>query len=172
MTANVQTLMRYTDPSGVSGTGPIGTVVEFESGLVAFHWDTDTPSVTVYTDIRHVLKLHGHAGASRLVPAASSRLEGAYQKVMRYLLNEYTRPVTVGPHPDHMDRLRLTFQDEPDWRMYVALMDGSTYSATHTEVNSEVCHRWISPDGDLWLEYFTPLADDNDPLAVFDREDR
>lgn len=172
MSANIQTLMRYEDPSGISGVGPIGTVVEFESGLVAFHWDTDTPSVTVYTDIRHVLKLHGHAGASRLVPAEASRLEQAYQMVMRFLLNEYTRPITVGPHPDHFDRLRLCFMDEPDWRYWVALLDGSTYAATHHEVAGEMLHRWVDPTGSLWLEYSTPLADDNDPLAIFDREDR
>ena len=171
MTANVQTLMRHRDPSGVSGTGPIGTVVEFDSGLVAFHWDTDTPSVTIYTDIRHVLKLHGHEGASILVPIEASRLERAYQLVMRFLLNEYTRPITVGPHPDHADRLRLTFLDEPDWRYYVALLDGSTYAATHEEVNGETRHRWVDPTGSLWLEYSTPLAAE-DPLTTFDREDR
>lgn len=172
MTATVSTLMRHADPSGVSGTGPIGTVVEFGSGLTAFHWDTDTPSVTVYTDVRHVLQLHGHQGASTLV-AFETRLERAYKRVVPHLLSDLRIPVTCAPHPDHLDRLRLTFKSEPIWRFWIALLDGSTDAASHEEQNGELRHRWISPDGDLFLEWFeSPARATETDLQIFDREDR
>ena len=155
MTAIVSTLMRHRDVSGVSGEGPIGTVVEFGSGLTAFHWDTDTPSVTVYTDVRHVLQLHGHQGASTLV-ASETRLEKAYRLVVPYLRGDDW--ITCGPHPDHPDRLRVTFPDEPTWLFWIALLEGSSYAATHEEVAGEMRHTWITPDGNVWLIYHTPLG--------------
>lgn len=185
MTATVSTLMRHHDVSGVSGEGPIGTVVEFESGLTAFHWDTDTPSVTVYTDVRHVLQLHGHGGASTLI-AAETRLEQAYRTVMPFLLAGGWSPLTCAPHPDHPDRLRTTFEDESTWRYWVALLDGSTHAASHEEVDGEMRHTWVHPDGNVWLVYHTPIPgrlvaserfvvpmdDDEDPLDNFHKEDR
>ena len=187
------TLHRYEDVSGVSGTGDVAWGVEWPDGAVAIRWPGEHPSTAVWNDIRDAEDTHGHGGKTVVkYVAVSDRLLDAYQLVMRFLLNEYTRPITVGPHPDHADRLRLTFLDEPDWRYYVALLDGSTYAATHEEVNGGTRHRWIDPSGSLWLEYSTPLvgdsrhwsdgtpvdhaemdaqADDN-PLTTFDREDR
>ena len=166
------TLHRYEDVSGVSGTGDVAWGVEWPDGAVAIRWPGEHPSTAVWNDIRDAEDTHGHGGKTvvRYV-AMESRLLDAWRMVAPFLCNEYTRPITVGPHPDHADRLRLCFRDEPDWRYWLALLEGSSYAATHTEVNGETCHRWISPDGDLYLEYFTPLADDN-PLTTFDREDR
>lgn len=171
MSAAMFHLLRHEDRSGVSGTGVVGTVVEFDSGLTVLHWDSETPSVAVYTDERHIEQLHGHGGASELVPY-ETRLERSYRRVMPYLLAGGWSPVTCGPHPDHPDRLRVTFDGQSTWRYWVALLDGNTYAGTHVEVNGEMRHRWIDPSGDLWLEYFSPLADDNDPLETFHREDR
>lgn len=156
MTATVSILQRHHDVTGVSGEGLIGTVVEFGSGLTAFHWDTSTPSVTVYTDVRHVLQLHGHKGASTLIPA-ETRLEAAYRRIMPYLLAGGHNPVVCGPHPEHPDRLRLVFApgDEAGWRRWIALLDGSSDAAVQEDIGGETEHRWTSSDGDIWLVFHT-----------------
>lgn len=174
MSAAMFTLQRSSDPSGVSGTGQVGTVCEFDSGLTVLHWDTATPSIAVYTDSRHIEQLHGHEGATVLVPL-ETRLESAYKRVVPLLLRRRydDRPITVAPHPDHLDRLRVTFENGRQWSFWVALLDGSTYAASHSEVNGEMQHTWVSPDGDLWLQYWTPIPNDSEgPLAIFDKEDR
>lgn len=163
MTATLYTLQRHSDVSGVSGEGPVATVCEFSSGLTAIHWDSATPSVAVHTDIRHIAKLHGHEGASVLEIYEPDRLLKAYARVIPWLLSaRYAdRPVTCAPHPDHPDRLLLGFKTEKAWRMWVALLDGSTYAATHEEVNGEIRTTWISRDGGLWLQYRTPGTHDD-----------
>ena len=173
MSATLYSLNRDHDVSGVSGEGPdIATICEFPSGLVAMHWNSDTPTVTVLTDLRHVTKLHAHGGASTL-EILEPRLVTAYKAVVPFLLAPGTayRPLTCGPHPDHPDRLRLTFQTRGAWRYFIALLEGSSDAATHVEVNGETEHRWISADGNLWLQWHSPLAGE-DPLAIFDKEDR
>lgn len=180
MTATLYTLNRHRDVSGVSGEGDdIATICEFPSGLTAMHWNSDTPTIEVLTDLRHVTKLHAHGGASTL-QILEPRLVAAYQRVTHYLLSaRYAdRPITCAPHPDHPDRLRLTFKDKRVWAFWISLLDGSTHAATHEEANGEIVTTWISPDGNLWLQYFTPgtftdlLEGETYPLQTFDREDR
>jgi len=151
MSATLYTLQRHTDVSGVSGEGPVATVCEFSSGLTAMHWDSDTPSVAVHTDIRHIAKLHGHSGASVLEIHEPDRLIRAYRRVMPWLLSAryHDRPTTCEPHPDHPDRLLLIFTAERVWRFWIALLDGSTDTTVHEGPE----RRWVSPDGDLWLTY-------------------
>ena len=165
MTATVSTLMRHRDISGVSGEGPIGTVVEFSSGLTAFHWDTDTPSVTVYTDVRHVLQLHGHQGASTLELNDTEALLAWYERLCRYLCSHRRQPVTCGPHPDYPSRIRLTFNSYATFAFWVALLDGSTDAAIQEEVDGELQQRWATPDGLVWLTCYSeaesPMAPDS-----------
>jgi hypothetical protein len=159
VTAVVYSLNRHRDVSGVSGEGDEkATVVEFASGLSVLHWNSDTPSIQVHTDVRHILDLHGHGGASTLELYEGHRLLTAYQQTTVWLLSArfHDRPISVKPHPDHLDRLLLTFKDERPWRMWIALLDGSTYAATHEEVKGQIRTTWVSPDGNLWLEYSTP----------------
>ena len=174
MSAMTGKLRRHVDKSGVSGTGDVAELAEFSDGAVAVRWHGDHPSTACWNDIRDVEIIHGHQGATEVLFDDNARLVRAYQRVMPYILTAQThlRPLQAADHPDHPDRLRLAFLDENAWRWWVALLDGSSYAATHEEVNGEMQHTWISPDGDLWLQYWTPLADDNDPLAIFDREDR
>jgi hypothetical protein len=162
MTATLYRLNRSHDVSGVSGEGAeVATICEFSSGLIALHWNSETPSVTVYTDRRHIEHLHGHGGASKL-DIGETRLEAAYRVVMPFLLTGGANaPVMVGPHPDLPDRLRLVLANYPAWRYWVALLDGSTHAASHSDVNGEIRHRWIDPSGDIWIEYFSPLQEDN-----------
>ena len=173
MTVTLYSLNRHHDISGVSGEGDnIATICEFASGLTAMHWNSDTPTIEVLTDLRHVTKLHAHGGASTL-SLLESRLLSAYQRVVPLLLSDLRIPTTVAPHPDHPDRLRLTFKSKGIWAFWVALLDGSTHAAVHEEVNGEVEHRWIDPKGDLWCIYYTPTATaTDDPLTNFDQEDR
>lgn len=174
MTAAMYSLMRHRDVTGISGEGHVATIVEFDDGHTVLHWDTATPSTTVYTDIRHITALHGHEGASTLEPLDNSRLLAGYQRVTPYLLTaEPRKPLMVAPHPDHPDRLRLVFDSTGSaWAFWVALLDGSTHAAVHEEVNGEIEHRWVSPDDNLWLVYYTPTATATDPLTTYDEEDR
>jgi len=170
----IYTLRRHRDVSNVSGTGDVATIVEFGSGLTVLHWDSDTPSVQVHTDIRHIEQRHGHNGASTLELNDTARLLGAYWRVtdLMLLTKDAWQPTTVKPHPGHPDRLRLTFSGHSRWRWWVEILDGSEDAAVHEEVNGEMEHRWCTPDGDIWLSYFTPLPRDENPLDTFHKEDR
>lgn len=174
MTAVTFVLYRYEDVSKVSGTGVVCEGVEFSDGAVAVRWLGDHPSTAAWNDIRDMEAVHGHSGKTVVQYCDDSRLLSAYKRVTPFLVSEGARvmPVVVGPHPDQPGRLRLVFHDERSWAFWTALLDGSTYAASHVEVNGEMQHTWVSPDGDLWLQYFSPLADDNDPLETFHREDR
>lgn len=167
------TLHRYEDVSTVSGTGDVAWGVEWPDGAVALRWPGEHPSTAVWPDIRDVEAIHGHGGKTVVQYDDAPRLLRAYQRVVPLLLEGHRHPFLVGPHPDHMDRLRLVFSNGIAWSFWVALLDGSTFAASHSEVNGEMRHCWISPDGDIWLEHFTPLPNDNEgPLAIFDEEDR
>lgn len=175
MTSTLYTLHRHRDISTVSGTGAVATICEFSSGLVAMHWDSPTPSVAVYTDIRHIEALHGHSGASVLEVQEPARLVKAYAQVVFYLTRQMTPerlPLSVGPHPDWPDRLLVRLGDERAWSFWTALLDGSTDAATHVAVGNETRHSWVHPEGNVWLEYTSDATYDNEPLATFEREDR
>ena len=79
-------LFRERDVSGVSGVGLVAEVVEFSSGKVAVSFLpglAGVASVTVYESLADAEAVHGHGGASRLIPvsigeyAASVREETA-----------------------------------------------------------------------------------------------
>lgn len=151
------TLYRYEDKSDVSGTGRVAFGVEFPDGAVAVRWPGDHPSTAAWGDIRDVEAIHGHGGSTVVEYADNARLLAAYKAVVPWLLEAtHSHPKTVAPHPDHPDRLRVTFWDEKAWAFWVALFDGSTHAATHAEVNGEIETTWVSPDGNLWFQYFTP----------------
>lgn len=63
-------MIRDEDVSGVSGTGPVAQVVEFDSGEVAvsfYPFTADVPNVIVYHSIEDAEKIHGHGGRTKLV---------------------------------------------------------------------------------------------------------
>jgi hypothetical protein len=53
-------LVRYTDISGVSGTGVVAEGCVFTDGSVALRWHGANPS----TDLDSILAVHGHCGAT------------------------------------------------------------------------------------------------------------
>lgn len=158
-------LRRHKDNSGVSGTGDVAWFCEFPDGAVAVRWHGPHPSTAAWGDIRDVEIIHGHNGDTEVLMDDKDRLLRAYARVMPWLLSaRYAdRPNKVEPHPDHPDRLRCTFLDERVWRFWIALLDGSSDTATHEEVAGEIEHRWIDPDGDLWLIFHTRISKHDDP---------
>lgn len=155
-------LQRLKDPSGVSGTGAVADIYEAPDGAVAIRWRGPRPSWGLWSDIRDLEAIHGHNGSSLVQYLEPHRLLSAYQRIMPFLLvGNWRQPLMVGPHPDHTDRLRLVFLDQPTWAFWVALLDGSTDTATHDEVDGEIHHTFITPDGDIWCQYFSPLQEDN-----------
>lgn len=164
------TLHRTADPSGVSGLGDVAFGVEFPDGAVAVRWPGDHPSTAAWGDIRDVEAIHGHEGSTLVTYLDKDRLVRAYGRVMPWLLSaRYAdRPITCAPHPDHTDRLRLTFKSKRTWAFWVALFDGSTDAATREEVAGEIQHQWIDPEGDLWLTYHSPIQN---PGTAWERHD-
>lgn len=170
------TLRRHHDVSGVSGTGDVATIVEFSSGMTVLHWESDTPSIQVHPDFRQIEHLHGHGGASTVELNDTARLLGAYQAVVPMMLNcdPQQMPLTVSPHPDHPDRLRLVFSSRTDWAVWVQGIAGfpnAVHAAVQEEKDGEVEHRWTTPSGDIWCVFYSPLTDEN-PLQRFHQEDR
>ncbi|MGW6277684.1 hypothetical protein [Kribbella sp. NPDC055071] len=59
-------LVRYRDPSGVSGTGVVAEGCEFSDGSVALRWRGDNPATAVWPDLDSVLAVHGHQGSTEV----------------------------------------------------------------------------------------------------------
>jgi hypothetical protein len=57
-------LVRYRDPSGVSGTGVVAEGCVFTDGSVALRWRGNNPATAVWPDLESVLAVHGHQGAT------------------------------------------------------------------------------------------------------------
>lgn len=69
-------LQRDQDESGVSGTGPVGEVVEFPNGQAVLQWSEQTvagvPSLSIFPSLGDLEKVHGHDGKTRLVPTGQA----------------------------------------------------------------------------------------------------
>ncbi|GAA1690154.1 hypothetical protein ACFTSF_40575 [Kribbella sp. NPDC056951] len=66
MRPRVFELVRYRDPSGVSGTGVVAEGCEFSDGSVALRWRGDNPATAVWPGLEAVLAVHGHQGATEV----------------------------------------------------------------------------------------------------------
>lgn len=60
-------LERDHDVSGVSGRGRVAEGVEFSNGMCAMTFISQFHCVNVYANVKAVLQVHGHGGATRLV---------------------------------------------------------------------------------------------------------
>ena len=60
-------LIRDDDISGVSGLGHVADGVQFEDGRVVTRWRAAVAQTCVWDSIDHVLAVHGHQGATRVV---------------------------------------------------------------------------------------------------------
>jgi hypothetical protein len=57
-------LERQTDVSGTSGTGIVVEGVEFSDGSCAVRWLSALNSWALYSSIKTVIAIHGHAGST------------------------------------------------------------------------------------------------------------
>ena len=170
-------LVRHKDLTGKSGEGIIAEGIQWSGGTAELHWLTDWETFVHWPGgVEEILAVHGHEGATVARWLDSNDLAAAYARVVPFLLHNSRQPLTCREHPDLPGRLRLTFRDEDVWRFWISLLDGPSFAAVHEEVDGEMQHRWTSPDGLIWLTYYSPLPsptnDNDDPLAIFDKEDR
>jgi hypothetical protein len=57
-------LVRNNDVSGVSGTGVVAEGVQFANGVCALNWLTKFTSQGIYPNLKEVVGIHGHDGAT------------------------------------------------------------------------------------------------------------
>ncbi|QNE18236.1 hypothetical protein F1D05_10430 [Kribbella qitaiheensis] len=57
-------LVRYTDVSGVSGTGIVAEGIQFSDGSVALRWLSQYPCTAVWESLEALLAIHGHSGST------------------------------------------------------------------------------------------------------------
>jgi len=55
-------LLRKSDVSGVSGTGPVAEGAEFSSGRVVLVWYGELSSMGTYDSMAELLRVHDHKG--------------------------------------------------------------------------------------------------------------
>jgi hypothetical protein len=60
-------LHRDVDHTGVSGTGVVAEGTQFSDGTCALRWRSENASTAVWADIAHLVQVHGHGGATRVV---------------------------------------------------------------------------------------------------------
>lgn len=60
-------LLRHKDVHGNSGSGTVAEGVIFDNGMVSMIWLTDIPTITMFTKITDVVKLHSHAGLTDII---------------------------------------------------------------------------------------------------------
>lgn len=53
-------LWRYTDVSGVSGTGLVAEGVALPDGQCVMQWVTQTASIGLYRNFQELIDIHGH----------------------------------------------------------------------------------------------------------------
>jgi hypothetical protein len=86
-------LVRDKDVSGVSGVGAVAEGVIFSNGKVVIAWNGAVPSVTIYSSIEDVDKIHGHEGSTRIVYNNAVDLILENRKILKQLdeSKEYRR---------------------------------------------------------------------------------
>lgn len=53
-------LVRYEDPSGVSGVGVVAEGTAFTDGTVALQWCGSAPAISIWPSTDAMLEVHGH----------------------------------------------------------------------------------------------------------------
>ncbi len=61
-------LQRWTDVSGVSGTGIIAEGVVFSDGSAVVHWiASEYHSIVIWPSMEGLIAIHGHGGTTEIV---------------------------------------------------------------------------------------------------------
>ena len=64
----VYQMERDEDVTGLSGTGVVADVVEFDDGTVVMRWRGPYKSTVVFENLATAITVHGHGGRTRFVP--------------------------------------------------------------------------------------------------------
>ena len=153
-------LVRHKDLTGKSGEGIIAEGIQWSGGTAELHWLTDWETFVHWPGgVEEILAVHGHEGATvvRWLDDRDALLVAVFERIVPFLVWDKHRPLTCAEHPDYPGKLRLTFEGEDEWRWWIALLDGSSYAAVHEEVAGGMQHRFTTPDGLIWLTYYSPL---------------
>ncbi|CAG0948017.1 hypothetical protein ANRL1_04830 [Anaerolineae bacterium] len=95
-------LMRADDTTGISGTGRVAQIVEFESGKVAVAWCADgrPQSVAVYNNLDEAKIVHGHSGSKFVLVLDTTQIRevGLVQELfeVRELFREAVSKIASG----------------------------------------------------------------------------
>ena len=60
-------LQRDIDETGISGVGAVAQGVQFDDGVCAMRWNTNTGSTAIYDSAKDVEAIHGHNGKTQIV---------------------------------------------------------------------------------------------------------
>jgi hypothetical protein len=81
-------LVRYRDPSGISGIGVVAEGCVFTDGSVALRWRGNNPATAIWPDLDSMLAVHGHHGSTEVrwleptpVPASADLLFSGHHNV-------------------------------------------------------------------------------------------
>lgn len=94
-------LVRYRDPSGVSGTGVVAEGCEFTDGSVALRWRGDNPATAVWPNVESILAVHGHQGATEIRWIDAPRPPGNLFEELHQVRSAGTVPDPLTPPPGH-----------------------------------------------------------------------
>lgn len=80
-------LVRYEDPSGVSGIGIVAEGTAFTDGTVALQWRGSAPALSIWPSVEAMLEIHGHGRRTVIhwLDEAEDRSAGAPKKHRRDL---------------------------------------------------------------------------------------
>jgi hypothetical protein len=73
-------LLRHEDVHGNSGTGVVAEGIIFDTGSVAMTWLSLITTVTIYKNIKDVMRLHSHEGRTEVVVEPAPRRRIAKEK--------------------------------------------------------------------------------------------
>ena len=60
-------LNRVEDVSGISGKGRVAEGVLLPSGRCVIEWISNTPTITIFKSMAHLVKIHSHDGKTKVV---------------------------------------------------------------------------------------------------------
>jgi hypothetical protein len=150
-------LVRYEDPSQVSGTGVVAEGVEFSDMTVALRWLGGHPATAVWPSLAEVLAVHGHGGKTiARFPEDTRRVVDVGARIIP----------TSGVDETFAGRIEVQAHKAAGWLEWLDFLKGSADAATRVEKPNQVKHgygwewSWTSPDGAIRVYYIT--ADPNE----------
>lgn len=73
-------LLRHEDLHGHAGLGVVAEGIIFDSGMGAFTWLSDIPTITTFRRIQDVVKLHSHGGRTEIIIEGKRSQKAEFEK--------------------------------------------------------------------------------------------